>query len=192
MKADSLYLVHVHQCTAHSGNSQRIFVIAVLFLSSPVRKMLLPSEEKATGGVSPDEQLLFWRRVLGQMKVIAVQRDLQLNEPGDLAAILRLGFLLRFSFLRQTPKKSDSHVRILLLTWPLFRQGQGSRRKQALAIFGPRKALPHGSECSLQKIPTEFRPAADQFCSWRVRCRGLCSWDSSLTILPLHLILERR
>ena len=80
MKADSLYLVHVHQCTAHSGNSQRIFVIAVLFLSSPVRKMLLPSEEKATGGVSPDEQLLFWRRVLGQMKVIAVQRDLQLND----------------------------------------------------------------------------------------------------------------
>ena len=113
MKADSLYLVHVHQCTAHSGNSQRIFVIAVLFLSSPVRKMLLPSEEKATGGVSPDEQLLFWRRVLGQMKVIAVQRDLQLNEPGDLAAILRLGFLLRFSFLRQKSKKSDSHVRIL-------------------------------------------------------------------------------
>lgn len=98
---------------AHAGNSQRIFVIAVLFLLSLVRKTLLPSEEKATGGVSPDEQLLFWRRVLGQMKVIAVQRELQLNDPGDLAAILRLGILLRFSFLRQKSKKSDSHVRIL-------------------------------------------------------------------------------
>lgn len=80
------------------------------------------------------------------------------------------------TYTRATLQNLVSLLLFLLLTWPLFRQGQGSRRKQALAFFGPRKALPHGSECSHPKIPVEFRPTAHQFCSWRVRCRGLCCW----------------
>lgn len=57
-----------------------------------VRKWLLESEIRATGGASVPEQLLFWRRVMAQMQKVAVERNLKLDNANDVTAIHRLSF----------------------------------------------------------------------------------------------------